>query len=208
LSQHLCQHGGGFGFAEGSRSSGFFITMLGNPLLARITFTLNAWHEIIIFYLRSAAMLSIVRIICFSLLALSAQVVLAESAESIRQEAAQGSPQAQAKLAALYLLGREGVEKDEALAAEWMEKSANQGVVDAQVVMGALYDRGIGVMADRDKATKWYEKAAAKGHGTSLAILGKNEAAAGSVQFNYQAMRLSAARSIPTEYAKRFLTGK
>ncbi|PPD32250.1 MAG: hypothetical protein CTY19_11645 [Methylomonas sp.] len=153
-------------------------------------------------------MLSIVRIICFSLLALSAQVVLAESAESIRQEAAQGSPQAQAKLAALYLLGREGVEKDEALAAEWMEKSANQGVVDAQVVMGALYDRGIGVMADRDKATKWYEKAASKGHGTSLAILGKNEAAAGSVQFNYQAMRLSAARSIPTEYAKRFLTGK
>lgn len=153
-------------------------------------------------------MLSIIRIICFSLLALSAQVVSAESAEAIRQEATQGHPQAQAKLAALYLLGRDGVEKDESQAAEWMEKSANQGFVDAQVVMGALYDRGIGVMADREKATKWYEKAAAQGHGTSLAILGKNEAAAGSVQFNYQAMRLSAARSIPTEYAKRFLTGK
>jgi TPR repeat protein len=153
-------------------------------------------------------MLSIVRIICFCLLALSANAVLAESAETIRQAAEQGNPQAQAKLASLYLLGREGVEKDEALAAEWMEKSANHGFVEAQVVMGALYDRGVGVVADREKATKWYEKAADQGHGTSLAILGKNEAAAGSVQFNYQAMRLSAARSIPTEYAKRFLTGK
>lgn len=132
----------------------------------------------------------------------------AESAEQIRQAASQGDPQAQAKLASLYLLGRDGLEKDEKLAAEWMEKSAAQGVVDAQVVMGAFYDRGIGVAANRDQATEWYEKAAAQGHGTSLAILGKNPAAKGSVQFNYQAMRLNAARSIPAEYAKRFLTGK
>ncbi|AEG02247.1 tetratricopeptide repeat protein [Methylomonas methanica] len=132
----------------------------------------------------------------------------AETTEQIRQAASQGDSHAQAKLASLYLLGRDGLEKDEKLAAEWMEKSANQGVVDAQVVMGALYDRGIGVTADRDQATRWYEKAAAQGHGTSLAILGKNPAAKGSVQFNYQAMRLNAARSIPAEYAKRFLTGK
>lgn len=132
----------------------------------------------------------------------------AESAEQIMQAARQGDSQAQAKLASLYLLGRDGLEKDEKLAAEWMEKSANQGVVDAQVVMGAFYDRGIGVVADRDQATRWYENAAAQGHGTSLAILGRNPAAKGSVQFNYQAMRLNASRSIPTEYAKRFLTGK
>ncbi|MCK9605146.1 MAG: sel1 repeat family protein [Methylomonas sp.] len=132
----------------------------------------------------------------------------AETAEQIMQAARQGDSQAQAKLASLYLLGREGLEKDEKLAAEWMEKSANQGIVDAQVVMGAFYDRGIGVTADRDQATRWYEKAAKQGHGTSLAILGKNPAAKGSVQFNYQAMRFNAARSIPAEYAKRFLTGK
>jgi hypothetical protein len=41
-----------------------------------------------------------------------------------------------------------------------------------------------------------------------LAILGKNDAAQGSVQFNYQAMRFSAARTIPTEYAKKFLINK
>lgn len=166
-----------------------------------------AWNNIR-FNIGRGVMVAITRIICFCLLCLPVHLVWAETADAIRQMAARGEPQAQAKLASLYLLGRDGVEKDEALAAEWMEKSANQGVVDAQVVMGALYDRGIGVVPDRDKATKWYEKAAAQGHGTSLAILGKNEAAKGSVQFNYQAMRLSAARSIPMEYAKRFLTGK
>ena len=153
-------------------------------------------------------MSSIARVVGLCLVLLPFNVLWAEGVDAIRQMAEQGNSQAQAKLASLYLLGRDGVGKDEALAAEWMEKSANQGLVDAQVVMGALYDRGIGVTADRDKATKWYEKAAAQGHGTSLAILGKNDAAKGSVQFNYQAMRLNAARSIPAEYAKRFLTGK
>ncbi len=135
-------------------------------------------------------------------------VVNADGSENLRQQAEQGDALAQAKLASMYLLGREGVEKNETAAAEWMEKAAKQGVVDAQVVMGALYDRGLGVTADRDKATQWYEKAAAKGHGTSMAILGKNDAAQGSVQFNYQAMRLSAAKSIPGEYAKKFLASK
>lgn len=154
-------------------------------------------------------MVAITRGMFFCLLLLfQLNFAFAENVEAVRQKADQGNPQAQAQLASRYLLGRDGVEKDENLAAQWMEKAANQGIVDAQVVMGALYDRGIGVVADRDKATKWYEKAAAQGHGTSLAILGKNEAAKGSVQFNYQAMRLSAARSIPTEYAKRFLIGK
>ena len=134
--------------------------------------------------------------------------VFAENAVEVKQAAEQGSPQAQAKLASLYLLGREGFAVNEALAAEWMEKAAKQGLMDAQVVMGAMYDRGFGVTSDRDKATAWYQKAAAQGHSTSLAILGKNDAAQGSVQFNYQAMRFSAARTIPTEYAKKFLINK
>ncbi len=153
-------------------------------------------------------MYRITRMICLWFLLLQSAVLWAESADSIRQLADQGNPQAQAKLASLYILGREGVEKDEKQAAEWMEKAADHGLVEAQVVMGAMYDRGLGVLADRNKATQWYEKAAAKGHGTSLAILGRNDAAQGSVQFNYQAMRLNAARSIPTEYAKKFLIGK
>lgn len=139
---------------------------------------------------------------------LQSPVVLAENIDDIKHQAAAGQSLAEAKLASAYLLGRDGLEKDEIKAAEWMEKAARQGLIDAQVVMGALYDRGMGVANDRDKATQWYEKAAAQGHSTSIAILGRNEAAQGSVQFNYQAMRLNAARSIPTEYAKKFLMSK
>jgi TPR repeat protein len=153
-------------------------------------------------------MVNLTRMLGLCALLLFSSLLRADPAADIRSLAEQGDELAQAKLASLYLLGRNGVEKDEEQAAAWMEKSAEQGLVDAQVVMGALYDRGIGVMADRDKATQWYEKAAAQGHGTSRAILGKNPAAKGSVQFNYQAMRLNAARSIPNEYAKKFLTGK
>ena len=105
----------------------------------------------------------------------------------------------------MYLLGYDGIEKDEEKAAEWMLKAANQGVVDAQVVIAAMYDRGMGVKNDVKMATKWYEKAAAQGHTTSLAILGKNDVAKGGIAFNYQAMRLSAAKQIPAEYAKRIL---
>lgn len=142
------------------------------------------------------------------LLLMVSMAVLAQSQEEIKQLAEQGNAQAQAKLASLYLLGWQGHEQNNELAAEWMKKAADQGVVEAEVVMGALYDRGLGVSADRNAATKWYEKAAAQGHGTSLAILGRNETAKGSVKFSYQAMRLNAARSIPREYAKRFLMKK
>lgn len=104
-------------------------------------------------------MRQIYRVLGLFLVTMSAGTVWADSFEVIRQLAEQGNSQGQAKLASLYLLGREGVEKDEKQAALWMEKAANQGLVDAQVVMGAMYDRGLGVIADRDKATQWYEKA-------------------------------------------------
>ncbi|MDO9271124.1 MAG: sel1 repeat family protein [Methylobacter sp.] len=120
----------------------------------------------------------------------------------------QGNAEAQAKLGAMYLLGRNGVETDEQKAAEWMLKSANQGFIEAEVIMAALYDRGMGVKNDVKMATAWYEKAAAQGHGPSLAILGKNAAAKGTVAFNYQAMRLSASKQIPTEYANKILLTK
>lgn len=144
----------------------------------------------------------------FPLLMFFATIVFAQSQEKIRQAAEQGDAQAQAQLASMYLLGWQGFEQNNELAAQWMQKAAEQGIVEAQVVMGALYDRGLGVPGNPDTATRWYEKAAAQGHGTSLAILGRNEAPKGSVQFNYQTMRLTAARSIPREYAKRFLIKK
>jgi TPR repeat protein len=128
--------------------------------------------------------------------------------DDVRQAAMQGNAGAQAKLGAMYLLGRNGVDMDEQKAAEWMLKSANQGFMEAQVIMATLYDRGIGVKNDVKMATAWYEKAAAQGHSPSLAILGKNAAAKGAIAFNYQAMRLTASKQIPTEYANRILLTK
>ena len=151
-------------------------------------------------------MFKLIRLFMFSvLLSLSMNTPAEESV--IQQSAEQGDAKAQAKLGAMYLLGN-GVEKDEHLAAEWMLKAANQGHIEAQVVMAAMYDRGLGVKNDVKMATQWYEKAAAQGHSASRAILGKNDVAKGGVAFSYQAMRLSAAKQIPTEYAKRILLTK
>lgn len=144
------------------------------------------------------------------LLLLSVLMQGAAWAENATQEnwvqaaAIQGDAKAQAKLGAMYLLGS-GVEKDGQKAAEWLLQAASQGHVEAQVIVAALYDRGLGVKNDVKVATQWYEKAAAQGHAPSLAILGRNPVAQGGVAFNYQAMRLNAAKQIPSEYAKKIL---
>ena len=130
------------------------------------------------------------------------------SEKPVIQMAEQGNALAQAKLGAMYLLGQEGHEKDEKKAAEWLLKAANQGFLEAQVIMAAMYDRGMGVEMDVHKATSWYEKAAAQGHKPSLAILGRNEIAKGGIAFDYKRARLGAAKQIPTEYAKKILRKK
>ena len=125
-----------------------------------------------------------------------------------KQKAEQGDALAQAQMGAMYQLGRNGVKKDAQQSAAWMLKAANQGLVEAEVFMAALYDRGLGVKQNVNTATQWYEKAAAQQHGTALAILGQNDAAKGSVAFNYKSMRLMASKQIPVEYSKRFLRQK
>jgi TPR repeat protein len=130
------------------------------------------------------------------------------SENTIMQLAEQGNSLAQAKLGAMYLLGKEGKEQDDKKAAEWMLKAANQGFLEAQVIVAAMYDRGMGMEMDVHKATAWYEKAAAQGYKPSLAILGRNEIAKGGIAFDYKRIRLGAAKQIPAEYAKQILRKK
>ncbi len=130
------------------------------------------------------------------------------SENTIMQLAEQGNSLAQAKIGAMYLLGKEGKEQDDKKAAEWMLKAANQGFLEAQVIVAAMYDRGMGMEMDVHKATAWYEKAAAQGHKPSLAILGRNEIAKGGIAFDYKRIRLGAAKQIPAEYAKQILRKK
>ncbi len=138
----------------------------------------------------------------------SSLLVGAQTVEEITQLAKQGDALGQAKLASLHILGKDGVGKDHKQAAKWIKKAAKQGLVEAQATLAAMYDVGLGMKGDRKKATQWYEKAAKQGHGTSMAILGKNPTAKGGIKFSYQAMRLNASKSIPREYAKRFLKKK
>jgi len=144
---------------------------------------------------------------CLFSLSVNSQAEEPSALPGIQLSAEQGDARAQAKLGAMYILGS-GVEKDEQQAAEWMLKAAKQGNIDAEVIIAAMYDRGLGVKNDVKMATEWYEKAAAQGNTTSMAILGKNDVAKGGVAFSYQGMRLSAAKQIPTEYAKRILLTK
>lgn len=130
---------------------------------------------------------------------------IAGTFSDIEKKAELGDSLAQAQMGAMYQLGRNGAKKDAAQSAKWMLKAANQGMVEAEVFMAALYDRGLGVKQNVNTATQWYEKAAAQQHGTALAILGRNDASKGSVAFNYKNMRLMASKQIPVEYSKRFL---
>ena len=56
------------------------------------------------------------------------------------------------------------MKKDLKQAAEWYQKSAEQGYVEAQVSLGACYEDGEGVEKDIDKAVEWYTLAANQGN--------------------------------------------
>ncbi len=138
-------------------------------------------------------------------LLLASTSIFAESTDEIKAKAEQGDSVAQAKIGAMYLLGRDGMELNESEAAQWITKAAEQGMVEAQVLLAAMYDRGMGVKGSKETANQWYGKAADQGHPMSMVILGKNPTAKGSIQFDYQSMRLNAARSVPREYANKIL---
>ncbi len=59
------------------------------------------------------------------------------------------------------------VQKDEAKAFEWMQKSADQGYVPAQEQLGAMFFTGMGTPKDEAKAVVWMEKAASQGDETA-----------------------------------------
>lgn len=78
----------------------------------------------------------------------------------IRAEA--GDRTATRQIAEAYYLGRDGVEQDFKLAAQWYEKLAKQGDVRAQTSLGLIYARGYGVEKNMKLALKWLNLAAAQ----------------------------------------------
>lgn len=140
--------------------------------------------------------------------------------DEIQKMAEKGDADAQAKYGAVYFLGGQykplpkarfktrkqyesisylldGVSKDDKKAAEWMLKAAEQGYVDAEVFMAAMYDRGLGVKQSESEATKWYRKAGDHGNEMAQAVLGP-----------YARSRLTASKDVPEEYALKILNTK
>ncbi len=71
-----------------------------------------------------------------------------------------GDAEAQLSLAYMYLRG-EGVEQDYEKAFKWTEKSAEQGLAQAQNELGRAYEQ---MKQDYNKAIEWYKKAAVQGY--------------------------------------------
>ena len=59
------------------------------------------------------------------------------------------------------------VEQDNRIAAEWYEKAAAQGVLNAQFNLGCLHYLGLGCKRSVQNALYWFEMAAAGGHATA-----------------------------------------
>ncbi len=76
----------------------------------------------------------------------------------------EAQPEAQITMAILYENGM-GVLKDIEKAIDWYTKAAQEGLVEAQFLLGQLYDNYCYINKNyKQKASKWTEKAAKKGH--------------------------------------------
>ena len=82
------------------------------------------------------------------------------------------TPTASTTSACMYDNGR-GVAKDDAEAARWYRKAADQGNAGAQINLGLMYEHGRGVAKDDAEAVRWYRKAADQGDAAAQINLGR-----------------------------------
>lgn len=88
------------------------------------------------------------------------------------KEARAGTVSAQRNLGIMYDRGV-GVERDPALAAQWMRTAAESGSRDAAYQLGAMHETGRGVAQDDAQAVSWYRKAALLGDREAQVKVGK-----------------------------------
>lgn len=98
-------------------------------------------------------------------------VVTASDLESDEEEinahvclpkATMGDIEAQYQLAICYRFGVGGVERNDKEAFKWCQIAALSDDLDAQVLLGSFYERGLGTSRDLNEAFKWYLQAAEK----------------------------------------------
>lgn len=86
--------------------------------------------------------------------------------------AAKNNPEAPLQLGRVYEEGRTGIDKNPAVAAKWLRKSADLGNAQAQALLGDLYVRGEGLPKSDKDAVSWYKKAVAQGYTRAMASMG------------------------------------
>ena len=91
----------------------------------------------------------------------------------IQRAADAGSNEGAHRLALVYAQGLAGTPRNEVRALELFEKAAATGHTRAQINLGILYLRGLGVPRDVVNARAWLEKAAASGDPQALYTLGR-----------------------------------
>lgn len=102
------------------------------------------------------------------------------------EELAQSNPKAAYDLGLRFLRG-DGVPQDSYQAIEWMRKSGEQGLVEAQFALGQMYLTGVEEMgADPAEAEAWLSRAAGRGHKEAARLLPQAQAAKQNEQAAYQ----------------------
>lgn len=112
-------------------------------------------------------------VLATALLASTAQAMNREEANMVATAAERGSDSAQVLLAVIYLHGDGGHNRNEALAATWFEKAAQQGNAYAAQMLGDFYAEGRGVERNLKLAADWREKSARRGNTRAQMKLGK-----------------------------------
>ncbi|MBX3608109.1 MAG: sel1 repeat family protein [Piscinibacter sp.] len=98
----------------------------------------------------------------------------AQALQWFERAARQGLADAQFHLGNMYAYGLVTLSGDDdpaRLAAQWYFEAARQGHADAQYSLGILFLTGSGVVQDPAEATRWIERAAARGHTDAAAYL-------------------------------------
>jgi Putative peptidoglycan binding domain/Sel1 repeat len=71
----------------------------------------------------------------------------------------------------MYTNGQ-GVPQNDAEAAKWYQRAAEQGLVTAQTMLGVMYHKGQGIPQNDAQAARWYRRAAEQGHADAQYNLG------------------------------------
>lgn len=84
-----------------------------------------------------------------------------------------GNAEAYFLLAMIYEDGYADYKADMKKMVHYITKSAEQGYIEAQYILGEMYADGDEVMKDKNRAIEWYEKALANGHEGAKSALDK-----------------------------------